>query len=92
MQEFDDYLKDSLTSPSHTPQERRRRLVQWALGPSARYAHPREEHLLPLMVAYGAAKGDAAQTVYNDKLLGTWVSAFQFGGAAPEGASAAAIV
>jgi aromatic ring-opening dioxygenase catalytic subunit (LigB family) len=53
--------------------------VRWAAAPSARFAHPREEHLLPLMVTFGAAKGDPAKAVFHDKLLGTWVSSFQFG-------------
>lgn len=36
--------------------ERARRLVDWAAAPSARYCHPREEHLLPLQVCYGMAQ------------------------------------
>ena len=60
-------------------EQRREKLVRWAQAPSARYCHPREEHLLPLMVEFGAASGDAAKTVFNEKLLGTWVSSFQFG-------------
>ena len=40
--------------------------------------HPREEHLLPLMVCAGAAwaKGLSAQRNYNHQLLGTQVSGF----------------
>lgn len=42
-----------------------------------------QEHLLPLHVVFGASKGDAsactAKSVYNQTLLGTWVSGFQFG-------------
>ena len=33
------------------------RLTAWASAPGARGAHPREEHLLPLMVIAGAAGG-----------------------------------
>lgn len=79
-QEFDDYLNDAMTNPAYSWEQRRERLVRWAAAPSARYAHPREEHLLPLMVAFGAARGDPALTVFNEKMMGTWVSSFQFGG------------
>ena len=82
-QEFDEYLRDAMTNPAHTWEQRRQLLVRWAAAPHAKYCHPREEHLLPLMVAFGAAKGDVAQTVYNEKLLGPWVSSFQFGEASP---------
>lgn len=42
--------------------ERQMRLLGWAQAPHARYCHPREEHLLPLHVCYGAA-GRAADEV-----------------------------
>jgi len=38
-------------------EERKKKLMEWKEAPRARYAHPREEHLMPLMVAFGAAKG-----------------------------------
>ena len=37
---------------------RNRKLTAWATAPSARAAHPREEHLVPLMVIAGAAGAD----------------------------------
>ena len=33
---------------------RRNQLAQWSSAPSGRVSHPREQHLLPLMVASGA--------------------------------------
>ena len=36
------------------PAEREERLVHWTRAPAARESHPREEHLLPLMVAASA--------------------------------------
>lgn len=42
--------------------ERDAALVDWAKLPAARAAHPREEHLVPLMVALGAAGGEARAT------------------------------
>jgi aromatic ring-opening dioxygenase catalytic subunit (LigB family) len=45
----------------------------------AAYAHPREEHLIPLMVAAGAGGDDAAAHIFRDHVLGWTVSAFRFG-------------
>jgi aromatic ring-opening dioxygenase catalytic subunit (LigB family) len=56
-------------------------LSAWERAPSARLAHPREEHLLPLMVALGAAEGEAATRVYHeiDFFGGITVSSYRFG-------------
>src|SRR3954463_1035165 len=54
---FDAWLRETATLPEP---ERNRGLVAWASAPSARLAHPREEHLLPLMVVAGAAGDDRA--------------------------------
>jgi aromatic ring-opening dioxygenase catalytic subunit (LigB family) len=55
-------------------------LAAWEAAPSARAAHPREEHLLPLMVAVGAARGDMAELTYHEKdfLGGLTVSSYCF--------------
>ncbi|RTL24435.1 MAG: dioxygenase [Burkholderiales bacterium] len=56
-------------------------LQAWAQAPSARMAHPREEHLLPLMVAAGAAAGEAATCCYHETgfLGAVTASSFRFG-------------
>jgi aromatic ring-opening dioxygenase catalytic subunit (LigB family) len=56
-------------------------LLAWAQAPAARLAHPREEHLLPLMVAAGAADGEAASCNYHETgfLGGVTASSFRFG-------------
>ena len=54
-------------------------LSRWAEAPGARAAHPREEHLLPLMVVAGAAGGDVATVAFADRVLGAPVRAVQFG-------------
>jgi aromatic ring-opening dioxygenase catalytic subunit (LigB family) len=54
-------------------------LTGWALAPSARLAHPREEHLLPLMVIAGAAGVDRGQVAYAGSVMGVRVSGYQFG-------------
>ena len=76
---FDDWLQDSLVASSTT--ERIARLIHWEDAPSARIAHPREEHLLPLMVAVGAAEGEVASCVYHEENIfgGVVASSFRFG-------------
>ena len=59
--------------------EREMQLSQWSKAPTARDAHPREEHLLPLMVVAGAAGEDHGVKTYTGRVMGATVSAFQFG-------------
>jgi aromatic ring-opening dioxygenase catalytic subunit (LigB family) len=73
---FDAWLNDAVTSD---PAQRDARLAQWAAAPEARFAHPREEHLLPLMVAAGAAADDRGRRVFNDDIMGAATSGFRFG-------------
>lgn len=77
---FDRWLQQTLVASS--PAERITRLVNWAEAPAARRAHPQEDHLLPLMVAVGAAGNDRASCVYHqdDFFGGITVSSFMFGG------------
>lgn len=77
--EFDAWLQHALLTL--TPAERKSALLHWSEAPYARMAHPREEHLLPLMVALGAAENDQAACVYHeDDFFGSLaVSSFRFG-------------
>ena len=77
--QFDDWLQ--LVLLKLTPAERTAALLNWDQAPYARMAHPREEHLLPLMVALGAAEDEAAACVYHeDEFFGSLaVSSFRFG-------------
>ena len=59
--------------------ERDKRLAGWGTAPSARESHPREEHLLPLMVIAGAGGSDPGNVVFKDKVMGVRVAAHQFG-------------
>jgi 4,5-DOPA dioxygenase extradiol len=49
--------------------EREQRLIGWEQAPSARYCHPREEHLLPLHVCLGMAE-KPAKLIFDDQILG----------------------
>lgn len=57
--------------------ERTARLARWHEAPHARLAHPRHEHLLPMMVAAGASDRPGRR-IYNELVLGTWISGFAF--------------
>ena len=61
---FDAWLSDTLAIADAPA--RSAALAAWERAPAARLAHPREEHLLPLMVALGAAEADAATRVYHE--------------------------
>ena len=76
--QFDRWLTEAVTAP--TAQVRNEKLLRWQTAPAARQAHPREEHLIPLMVAAGAAGQDLGRKVFQDRVMGAVVSAFQFGG------------
>jgi 4,5-DOPA dioxygenase extradiol len=71
---FQDWLIDTCTGSMPEP-EREQRLIDWAKAPSARYCHPREEHLLPLHVCAGMAEKPGT-VVFDDYILGKRAVAF----------------
>lgn len=72
---FEAWLTETCTSAEMTEAERTRRLIDWAKAPGAVWCHPREEHLLPLHVCYGAG-GRPATQVFNDLVLGKRASGY----------------
>ena len=66
---FQGWLEETCMSTTLSEDDRRQRLQHWAEAPSARYCHPREEHLLPLHVCYGIA-GRPADEHIAIKILG----------------------
>jgi len=73
---FDAWLEDAV---QREPKERDARLAEWTAAPRARAVHPREEHLLPLMVVAGAAGDDRGKISYSDRFMGVRISGAQFG-------------
>lgn len=53
-------------------------LATWAEQPDGRASHPREEHLIPLMVVAGAGGDVAGERIFSDRVMQTTVSAFRF--------------
>jgi aromatic ring-opening dioxygenase catalytic subunit (LigB family) len=74
---FEGWLTDAVEHADAS--ERDRALAAWATAPGARACHPTEEHLLPLMVAAGAAGADPGRRVFHDHIFGKALSGFQFG-------------
>ncbi|GBQ69420.1 aromatic ring-opening dioxygenase catalytic subunit LigB [Ameyamaea chiangmaiensis NBRC 103196] len=74
--DFDAWLAQAVGS---APEVRKDALLHWENAPGARTCHPREEHLLPLMIAAGAAQGDPGQHSYADTVMGKALSGFRFG-------------
>lgn len=72
--QFQDWLIEVCTKP-RSQSEREQNLIKWQKAPSARYCHPREEHLLPLHVCAGITK-KAATTIFDDYILGKRAVAF----------------
>jgi aromatic ring-opening dioxygenase catalytic subunit (LigB family) len=54
-------------------------LTHWAEAPAARACHPREDHLIPLLVAAGAARSDIGVRDFHDVIGGKAISGFAFG-------------
>jgi len=77
---FDAWLSEAATLADAA--KRNDALARWEQAPAARRVHPREEHLLPLMVAAGAAGADPGRRVFTDHVMNVQVSAFAFGAAA----------
>lgn len=73
---FDRWLREAATAE---PAERDTQLIAWEQAPLARAAHPREEHLLPLMVIAGAAGNDRGTIAYNGTFAGLRLSAYHYG-------------
>jgi aromatic ring-opening dioxygenase catalytic subunit (LigB family) len=55
-------------------------LTNWRTAPFAAYAHPREEHLIPLMVAAGAGGEAPGKRIFTDEPMGAKISAYRFDG------------
>lgn len=60
---FDGWLSETLPAPAG----RTERLLEWERAPAARGAHPREDHLMPLHVAVGAAEDETGEILFRQE-------------------------
>jgi len=73
--EFHDWLDATLSAGWH---ERTERLARWSAAPGGRASHPREEHLLPLMIASGAGSDAPARRLWRGQVGPTCLGAWAF--------------
>jgi aromatic ring-opening dioxygenase catalytic subunit (LigB family) len=59
---------------------RNNRLIHWETAAGARLAHPREDHLIPLMVVAGAAGEDPGRVAFLDLAFNVPTATYEFGG------------
>jgi aromatic ring-opening dioxygenase catalytic subunit (LigB family) len=74
---FDAWLHETVAHVN--PAARSARLAAWAGAPGALESHPRPDHLIPLMIAAGAAGQDAGHRTFRDVINGKPFSCFSFG-------------
>jgi aromatic ring-opening dioxygenase catalytic subunit (LigB family) len=72
---FDAWLTKAVESPA---EERAALLTAWREAPFAAYAHPREEHLIPLLVAAGTGGDGHGRRIFGDEPMGAAISAYRF--------------
>ena len=72
---FHDWLDQTLDG---NWQARSMGLANWQQAPGGRESHPREEHLLPLMVASGAGSDLPGRSIWRGKIGPTCIGAWAF--------------
>jgi aromatic ring-opening dioxygenase catalytic subunit (LigB family) len=75
--QFDEWLTGVVTGDTAHRDER---LERWTSAPFARFCHPREEHLLPLMVIAGAAGQDPGVVTWSGVFMGSRQTGYHFAG------------
>ncbi|UWZ85358.1 DODA-type extradiol aromatic ring-opening family dioxygenase [Occallatibacter riparius] len=75
--QFDAWLTKAIESSA--PQ-RNEMLRYWQNAPNASFAHPRAEHLIPLMVAAGAGGEAPGKRIFHDQPMGAAITAYRFDG------------
>ncbi|MEP2532977.1 class III extradiol ring-cleavage dioxygenase [Shimia sp.] len=75
---FDTWLTQTLALPAAA---RTHAVLDWETAPSARICHAKEDHLVPLFAALGAAEGESATRTYHQTGIrgGVTASSFRFG-------------
>ena len=74
--EFEAYLNDAIQADFET---RKQKFIDWQHAPFARACQPREDHLVSLFVAAGAAGDDVGKRLLLDQALQVVMGHYQFG-------------
>jgi aromatic ring-opening dioxygenase catalytic subunit (LigB family) len=74
---FTSYLNEAIALEN--VHDRDERLLHWERAPRARSAHPREDHLMPLLVAAGAAGSDVGQVLFAEEIMKIPMTSYGFG-------------
>ena len=74
---FDRWLQKAVTAREFAT--RKAALLGWGSAPMARDAHPREDHLIPLMAVIGAGGSDKAIIDFQGDIGGKAISGFRIG-------------
>jgi aromatic ring-opening dioxygenase catalytic subunit (LigB family) len=75
---FTRYLNESIVLEDGRARDEK--LLNWESAPRARLAHPREDHLMPLLVAAGAAGSDTGSVLFADTVMKIPMTSYVFGG------------
>lgn len=75
--QFEQYLNQAISDPD--PKKRNQALINWQQAPFARLVHPREDHLIPLMVVAGAAGESIGQRIFTDTVFEVAMASYRFG-------------
>ena len=73
---FEQYLNDAITNVN--PTLRNEKLIAWQQAPYARVTHPREDHLIPLMVIAAAAKESIGRRLFVEEAFGVVMASYVF--------------
>ena len=74
---FTHYLNEAIALED--VRARDERLLRWESAPRARLAHPREDHLMPLLVAAGAASSDKGSVLFTESVMKIPMTSYVFG-------------
>ena len=74
---FETWLNGAISQPDAGV--RNAMLLDWEKAPGARQAHPREDHLVPLMVVAGAAGDDPGRALFIDHVMKVPMASYEFG-------------
>jgi aromatic ring-opening dioxygenase catalytic subunit (LigB family) len=76
-EEFESYLNAAVICMDS--RQRNQMLIDWQSAPQARAAHPREDHLIPLMFAAGAAGEDTGRRLFVEHAMQVVMASYAFG-------------